>query len=140
MMLGTAMFTIVVSTMIMSTPAQTTARTTHGLAAVVAARIGIRWIAATSAPFRVLGVAQEGAYAGHHAAAHGDLDQRAVEWDLEEAPAHPGDGDQLHPHHDVGELQRRRGVADQEGESVESSTDEGRHPGQAAADQRAPPP
>src|SRR5260370_39941034 len=53
-----------------------------------------------------LRVADEGAEAGHDEAAHRDLDQRAVKRDLEEAPAHPGDGDQLHPHHDVRELQR----------------------------------
>jgi hypothetical protein len=58
-------------------------------------------------------MAQEGADAGDHAAAHCDLDQGAVERDLEEAPAHPGDGDELHPHDHIGDLQRRLGIADQ---------------------------
>src|SRR6266540_4046638 len=72
--------------------------------------------------------------AGHDTAAQGDLDQRAVQGYLQEAPAYPGDADEFHAHHGVGHLQRGLGVADQEGEGVEGSADEGGHPGQGATD------
>ena len=60
-----------------------------------------------------------------------------MERDLEEAPAHPGDGNELHPHHDVSDPQRRRRVADQEGQRVERPADEGGDPSQGAPDPRA---
>src|SRR6266849_8206100 len=87
-----------------------------------------------------LRVADKGAEAGHDEAADSDLDQRAVKRDLEKAPAYPGDGDQLHRDHDVGDLQCGLGVADQERESVKSPSYKGRDPGQSAADQRIPAP
>src|SRR6266849_981382 len=81
-----------------------------------------------------LRVADKSAEAGHDEAADSDLDQRAVKRDLEKAPAYPGDGDQLHRDHGVGDLQCGLGVADQERESVKSPSYKGRDPGQGAAD------
>src|SRR6476646_10057574 len=52
------------------------------------------------------GMSDEGADRGNHEATHRDLDQRAVERDLQEAATHPGDRDELHPHHDIGYVQR----------------------------------
>src|SRR6266540_3982963 len=82
--------------------------------------------------------AERGADAGDHEAGQGHVRERADEARLEEAPAQPGERDQLEADDDRGEGDRDAVVRNQERQRVQDAADEGPHTRDRTPNRRAP--
>src|SRR6266540_3890180 len=82
--------------------------------------------------------AERGADAGDHEAGQGHVRERADEARLEEAPAQPGERDQLEADHDRREGDRNAVVRNQERQRVQDAADEGSHARDRTPNRRAP--